>query len=1459
MVPVLAIFMTATSFAATPLPALDLAISKYLGTTRQEEIMLNRIVPYAGAHIGGVHVDTSHTPPRLYLFDSANNRILGYRKWSPAVLPNGPFPHADIVIGQPALWDAGTANGDNTRFLPPRANTLALLPFPYVSSTAEAPRSGMMATDAAGNFYVVDLCNNRVLKYIDPFDTDQIADDVWGQTTFTNRSPTNGTAPPPTSATTLRTQWDYGTTIGAFSAGVDVDTASNIWVADSFNNRVVRFPAASKTADLVLGQANFTANGSGTTMNRMYHPTGVRVHPVSGEVFVMDGQNDLPPGPRVMVFRPPFSNGMNAHRVFGTNYLSWARGLCLDPFDTNIIWVADGGKDRIVKFNHLTGQPLDVIGQVDVNSHMGIGKYVRPDGSVADFKQPDGSISIDNNTNLYFTSFYGLNKVIRIPLPITRNAQGHVWSNGEMMKEGMNENSGRTMQDHYGMARWRTQLYVRDRLRVLVWTNFQSAVTFQSADFVIGQTGLDKNEPGGTFEGRQPTMIHSASNFLFVCTDWKLFIFQTPITNTSRNYAPIKTIDGGQPNQLKWADDNSDCMPVHFTGVCYDPLSNVLWVAHNHSAGNPGARVLRIRNPFAPIPIVDMVLGQTNKTGGLKNKGKYIEPYGPFTVDGTDMANPSLVFLDNYRNLYVVDSGYEGRVDNAGNRRVVRFDASKADSSPGLFPNYSADAVFCKPNLTTTRDYFDANRIGTPIAISFGPSNEMVMTGDTYDGATEQGMRVFYYPTPHVGAAPQPTHIINTYVGNPAFTFFDGATIVLQDHTWNRIIFHAPRATAPFVDVTNAIATIVATTATVGGTNVNVAGGMWWSNERGGSGTIPAAAAWQITGIPLQFGPNLITVSGTNTAGLVASDTVTITRDYAPGEGPPDVTITNHPALFPSNVTSCALGGSANIHAVGGLRWQNNRGGSGSMPAALMWSVAGIPLAGGANIITVTATNIFGSNAVASITMTRAPGPGEGAPAVVISTPDTTVDDSITTYAIAGTANQHVVGTMWWTNSLGGGGTFPAAASWSIPAVPLGMGDNFISVYGTNVYGDSASATVRITRETVITDTAWQILSVTNGRGYSGVGAGLRMNQRSTLVKNYDNDGYVYVQGHADGGNPRTQSIWRVRASIAQEAAAGAWQLCIGGIPVNQDGGEEGQTWVKFSNVFYSAMWCQFGTPHGSPWYWSWYGFYSTNTAGSPDTPGSVPHAPVIARATGDEYPGAARNIGGIIAWTGITALTAVCTDRDDGGSGGGLDAQIRRWNGFGALNTLAERECESVNTKFAACGFDAGRNGRAFFLDCRSPSGVNYIWCATNLFASAANITSAYRFAAIPGNNTSDAVVDVAVMNSARFYGHTLVAVSVWASGARKVYLYNAERPDIAPTNITPSVGLNQWRNTLAAHGPYLFMSYDTGGEQPGLQRLSLYNADLTVLGVPEPAGVLALLLAAGAAIRRMQSSEQK
>lgn len=88
---------------------------------------------------------------------------------------------------------------------------------------------------------------------------------------------------------------------------------------------------------------------------------------------------------------------------------------------------------------------------------------------------------------------------------------------------------------------------------------------------------------------------------------------------------------------------------------------------------------------------------------------------------------------------------------------------------------------------------------------------------------------------------------------------------------------------------------------------------------------------------------------------------------------------------------------------------------------------------------------------------------GAGAPAVEITTAGATVPNGISSQLIEGTANAYAVGTMRWTNSLGGSGTFAAATNWSFPAA-LAVGTNVITVTATNAAGASASASVTFVR-----------------------------------------------------------------------------------------------------------------------------------------------------------------------------------------------------------------------------------------------------------------------------------------------------------------------------------------------------------------------------------------------------------
>src|SRR5207244_68000 len=68
---------------------------------------------------------------------------------------------------------------------------------------------------------------------------------------------------------------------------------------------------------------------------------------------------------------------------------------------------------------------------------------------------------------------------------------------------------------------------------------------------------------------------------------------------------------------------------------------------------------------------------------------------------------------------------------------------------------------------------------------------------------------------------------------------------------------------------------------TVGGTaadNVGVTQ-VTWANDRGGSGTATGTTSWSASGIPLQPGTNVVTVTAKDAAGNPGTSTLTVTYD----------------------------------------------------------------------------------------------------------------------------------------------------------------------------------------------------------------------------------------------------------------------------------------------------------------------------------------------------------------------------------------------------------------------------------------------------------------------------------------------------------------------------------------------------------------------------------------------------
>ncbi|ETR66797.1 MAG: hypothetical protein OMM_12332, partial [Candidatus Magnetoglobus multicellularis str. Araruama] len=153
---------------------------------------------------------------------------------------------------------------------------------------------GVAVDPMTGKVFVSDTYKNRILRFASA-DTVSITEAVFGETI----EPAGYTLNQP--------------------MGIYVDTFGSLWVADTMNHRILRFDNASTKAsgglaDGVLGQEDFTGGSSGTCLtNTMNQPTDVWMNP-AGQLWVADSENN-----RILRFDNAGGkeNGANADAVLG--------------------------------------------------------------------------------------------------------------------------------------------------------------------------------------------------------------------------------------------------------------------------------------------------------------------------------------------------------------------------------------------------------------------------------------------------------------------------------------------------------------------------------------------------------------------------------------------------------------------------------------------------------------------------------------------------------------------------------------------------------------------------------------------------------------------------------------------------------------------------------------------------------------------------------------------------------------------------------------------------------------------------------------------------------------------------------------------------------------------------------------------------------------------------------------
>lgn len=273
---------------------------------------------------------------------------------------------AASVIGQPDF----TSGSDNQGGSQPTAATL------------NSPQ-GVALDPTSGKFFVCDTLNHRVLRYASPtaFVIGGAAEAAFGQTNF--------------AAVTSGSQRNKLNT----PAGIFVDRAGNLWVADSSNNRLVMFlnaagRASGVNADGLIGSATFDVTAAGNSEGQLRQPQDVAVDG-SGRVWVADWQNH-----RILRFdngaadavanaddsgdNLALADGVLGQSGFGLSQTNRGSGtpvrnglnqpwkLALDPAGN--LWVSDGVNQRVLYFedpaSKANGANADgVLGQVNFTTN----------------------------------------------------------------------------------------------------------------------------------------------------------------------------------------------------------------------------------------------------------------------------------------------------------------------------------------------------------------------------------------------------------------------------------------------------------------------------------------------------------------------------------------------------------------------------------------------------------------------------------------------------------------------------------------------------------------------------------------------------------------------------------------------------------------------------------------------------------------------------------------------------------------------------------------------------------------------------------------------------------------------------------------------------------------------------------------------------------------------------------
>ncbi len=589
---------------------------------------------------GGVALDFRGGKTRLYIADTGNSRVLAW----PDAHSYGIGDPPALILGQPGPTYSNPQGIGNQGF--------------GFNPVAGLGVAGLAVDPTTGDLYVADSANNRVLRFRDPFANSKVQPDaVYGQPDF-NTLTANSSG--------------IGTSSMYRPFAVACDAGGNLWVADTGNNRVLRFAANSLNstppppADTVIGQKDFASYlpdaGGQVSASGLDTPSGLAFD-AQGNLYVADSNNS-----RVVQFPAsvlaPGTPMPAATAVFGAPDLKTRGGASqasastftaptgLDVDSSGKVYVASPAQNRVLIFPPSGGSATAVLGQADFGTtKRDAGAY--PLASPSTLSYPFG-VRVGSDGTVYVADVDN-NRVLAFPQ--SSKSAVLVWGQADFSSNGIDQvkPSGMDYPSKVAIDYTRTPfaLYVSDTAnnRVLIWKDAANFHSGDPADMVIGQPNLSSgfanvDTPGG----QTPTSTSlSAPSGLVVDFAGNLWVADSGNNRVLHYIRPVgQTGRIAADTVLGQSDFNSSGSAVVSATSFNVPVGLALGPNGNLFVSDYGSnRVLEFQAGPATHAAAVRVYGQTSFTAGA----------APTNPSAQTLNLPAGIFVDPAANLFVADSG----------------------------------------------------------------------------------------------------------------------------------------------------------------------------------------------------------------------------------------------------------------------------------------------------------------------------------------------------------------------------------------------------------------------------------------------------------------------------------------------------------------------------------------------------------------------------------------------------------------------------------------------------------------------------------------------------------------------------------------------------------------------------------------------------------------------------------